>query len=204
MLAYQLERIALRDRRSRDFTQSCSAARPARGDRVVPGLPLATSPRAHVSRAGPAARRSRRPLGDAPQPGDQPVDLSLPPRTFCSTGSTTPEDMPEDEPGPADFAGKFQQVTAPVMAKGLEDTTFYVYNRLVSLNEVGGEPVRFGSTAEAAPSLEHRASRAGFPTRSHAALNPRHQAERGRPGPDQRAVRDSRRWFAGRRALVAS
>ena len=39
---------------------------------------------------------------------------------------------------------KLQQVTGPVMAKGLEDTVFYVYNRLVSLNEVGGEPERFG------------------------------------------------------------
>ena len=35
-------------------------------------------------------------------------------------------------------------MTAPVMAKGLEDTAFYIYNRLVSLNEVGGEPDRFG------------------------------------------------------------
>jgi (1->4)-alpha-D-glucan 1-alpha-D-glucosylmutase len=42
------------------------------------------------------------------------------------------------------FTGQFQQVTAPVMAKGLEDTAFYVYNRLTSLNEVGGDPGRFG------------------------------------------------------------
>jgi (1->4)-alpha-D-glucan 1-alpha-D-glucosylmutase len=42
------------------------------------------------------------------------------------------------------FAGQFQQVTSPVMAKGLEDTAFYVYNRLTSLNEVGGDPNRFG------------------------------------------------------------
>ncbi len=42
------------------------------------------------------------------------------------------------------FVGKFQQVTAPVTAKGIEDTAFYVYNRLASLNEVGGDPARFG------------------------------------------------------------
>ncbi len=47
------------------------------------------------------------------------------------------------------FAGKFQQVTAPVTAKGIEDTAFYVYNRLISLNEVGGEPARFGVPATA-------------------------------------------------------
>ncbi len=46
------------------------------------------------------------------------------------------------------FAMKFQQVTAAVMAKGLEDTAFYRYNRLVSLNEVGGDPRRFGTTIE--------------------------------------------------------
>ncbi|GFO53445.1 maltooligosyl trehalose synthase [Geomonas sp. Red276] len=47
------------------------------------------------------------------------------------------------------FAMKFQQITGPVTAKGLEDTAFYVYNRLVSLNEVGGMPARFGTTREA-------------------------------------------------------
>jgi len=44
---------------------------------------------------------------------------------------------------------RFQQITAPVMAKGVEDTAFYVYNRLVSLNEVGGSPDRFGLSLEA-------------------------------------------------------
>lgn len=42
------------------------------------------------------------------------------------------------------FAMKFQQYTGPLMAKGLEDTSFYRYNRLMSLNEVGGDPRRFG------------------------------------------------------------
>lgn len=40
---------------------------------------------------------------------------------------------------------KFQQCTGPVMAKGLEDTAFYIYNRLIALNEVGGEPQHFGT-----------------------------------------------------------
>ncbi len=43
-----------------------------------------------------------------------------------------------------DFVMRFQQLTGPVMAKGVEDTAFYVYNRLVSLNEVGGSPDQFG------------------------------------------------------------
>jgi (1->4)-alpha-D-glucan 1-alpha-D-glucosylmutase len=46
------------------------------------------------------------------------------------------------------FAMKFQQFTSPVMAKGLEDTAFYRYNRLVSVNEVGSDLHRFGTTAE--------------------------------------------------------
>lgn len=47
------------------------------------------------------------------------------------------------------FAMKFQQYTGPVMAKGLEDTSFYRYNRLISLNEVGGDPRRFGVSVAA-------------------------------------------------------
>jgi (1->4)-alpha-D-glucan 1-alpha-D-glucosylmutase len=42
------------------------------------------------------------------------------------------------------FCMKFQQLTGPVMAKGVEDTAFYIYNRLVALNEVGGDPTQFG------------------------------------------------------------
>ena len=40
----------------------------------------------------------------------------------------------------AHVRARFQQFTAPVMAKGVEDTAFYRYNRLVSLNDVGGDP----------------------------------------------------------------
>jgi len=46
------------------------------------------------------------------------------------------------------FVMKFQQLTGPVMAKGVEDTSFYVYNRLISLNEVGGHPEQFGGSVE--------------------------------------------------------
>lgn len=42
------------------------------------------------------------------------------------------------------FVMRLQQYTGPLMAKGVEDTALYVYNRLVSLNEVGGNPERFG------------------------------------------------------------
>jgi (1->4)-alpha-D-glucan 1-alpha-D-glucosylmutase len=48
-----------------------------------------------------------------------------------------------------DFAMRFQQFSAPVAAKGVEDTAFYTFNRLVSLNEVGGDPEQFGMTVRA-------------------------------------------------------
>ena len=48
-----------------------------------------------------------------------------------------------------DFVMRFQQITGPVMAKGMEDTAFYLYNRLASLNEVGGSPERLGIPLEA-------------------------------------------------------
>ena len=61
-----------------------------------------------------------------------------------------PDNMNEEhKPAWLDFVKRFQQITGPVMAKGVEDTAFYVYNRLVSLNEVGGSPERFGITLEA-------------------------------------------------------
>ncbi len=50
--------------------------------------------------------------------------------------------------GLIDFVMRFQQITSPVMAKSIEDTLFYVYNRLVSLNEVGGSPAIYGLTLE--------------------------------------------------------
>jgi|HubBroStandDraft_6_1064221.scaffolds.fasta_scaffold16115_3 (1->4)-alpha-D-glucan 1-alpha-D-glucosylmutase len=45
---------------------------------------------------------------------------------------------------PAGFVTRFQQTTPAIMAKGVEDTAFYRYCRLISLNDVGGDPSRFG------------------------------------------------------------
>jgi (1->4)-alpha-D-glucan 1-alpha-D-glucosylmutase len=46
------------------------------------------------------------------------------------------------------FIMRFQQLSGPLMAKGIEDTLFYVYNRLLALNEVGGNPGKFGVTLD--------------------------------------------------------
>lgn len=56
-------------------------------------------------------------------------------------------------------AMKFQQLTGPVMAKAVEDTAFYRYFRLVSLNEVGGEPHRFGTSPAAFHHLNQERAR---------------------------------------------
>ncbi len=49
-----------------------------------------------------------------------------------------------DRDAPARFVTRFQQTTPAIMAKGVEDTAFYRYCRLISLNDVGGDPSRFG------------------------------------------------------------
>ncbi len=53
-----------------------------------------------------------------------------------------------EKPGLEEFVIRFQQQTGPVMAKGVEDTAFYRYFRLSALNEVGGDPARFGLELE--------------------------------------------------------
>ena len=54
-----------------------------------------------------------------------------------------------EERGRDEFVTRFQQTTGPVHAKGVEDTAFYRYFRLAALNEVGGDPGRFGLDADA-------------------------------------------------------
>jgi (1->4)-alpha-D-glucan 1-alpha-D-glucosylmutase len=77
-------------------------------------------------------------------------------RTYVRGGHAEPEDLAVlREAGlewlldaPAEFVTRFQQTTPPVMAKGVEDTAFYRYLRLLALNDVGGDPGRFSITVE--------------------------------------------------------
>src|SRR5262249_31561132 len=83
---------------------------------------------------------------------------------------------PEQRKEYLDFAMKFQQYTGPVQAKGLEDTAFYRYNVLVSLNEVGGDPQRFGGPA----AQFHGTNRRRMETRPHTMLaTATHDTKRG-------------------------
>lgn len=57
----------------------------------------------------------------------------------------------------ADLVDRFQQLCGPAMAKGMEDTAFYCYPHLLSLNEVGGAPDRFGTSVEELHAFNQRA-----------------------------------------------
>ncbi len=60
-----------------------------------------------------------------------------------------PDSLPgEDRERWVQVVRRFEQFTVPLMAKGVEDTAFYYYNRLLALNEVGGDPRRFGIAPE--------------------------------------------------------
>jgi (1->4)-alpha-D-glucan 1-alpha-D-glucosylmutase len=74
------------------------------------------------------------------------------------------------------FAMKLQQLSGPVMAKGVEDTAFYRYNRFIALNEVGGAPERFG----VAPAIFHKANATRAQNWPHAMLaTATHDTKRG-------------------------
>jgi (1->4)-alpha-D-glucan 1-alpha-D-glucosylmutase len=74
------------------------------------------------------------------------------------------QELADDDPAARNLdrqiVTRFQQLTAPLMAKGFEDTALYVYNRLLSLNDVGGAPHQFGrSAADFHTFVNQRASR---------------------------------------------
>ncbi len=92
-----------------------------------------------------------------------------------------------EEPAADELAMRFQQLTPAAMAKGVEDTAFYRHHRLVALNEVGGDPGRFGTSVAAV----HREAGGGgcrFAGGHAVAVDPRHQAQRRRPRPAGAAV----------------
>ena len=148
VLANQLDRIAERTGATRDFT--AQRLRDALKE-VVACFPVY---RTYVTRAGLSARgralhragRSRRP-GSAGEPRTAEIFDFL--REVLLAKRQAPLGIPRPRSASRASRCKFQQFTGPVMAKGVEDTAFYRYNRLVSLNEVGGDPRQFGSSVAA-------------------------------------------------------
>jgi (1->4)-alpha-D-glucan 1-alpha-D-glucosylmutase len=98
---------------------------------LPPQGPADAAARDHVEHAVEAAQTSARHRSDA---------IALVGRLALAEGP----------PGPAaqEFVTRFQQTCGPVMAKGVEDTAFYRYLRLTALNEVGGDPGRFGTSVQ--------------------------------------------------------
>jgi (1->4)-alpha-D-glucan 1-alpha-D-glucosylmutase len=154
VLAHMLDRIAESNRKSRDFT--LESVRDVIAE-VVACFPVYRTyvdedgwmpeDRAVVERAIARARR-RNPamegsLFDFFLEVMLPRDLTAEPvPNERRTGY--PPASPEEVRARLRFAMKFQQYTGPVQAKGLEDTAFYRYNVLISVNEVGGDPERLG------------------------------------------------------------
>ena len=139
VLARRLDRISEQHRWSRDFT--ASSLHLALGEVIAcfpvyrtyvqaDTLSIGDGDRLHVLRAVREAKRRNRSTSESVF--DFLCDLLL---------LRDPEGLPEaDQAERREFVMRLQQLTGPVMAKGLEDTVFYRYYPLASLNEVGGRP----------------------------------------------------------------
>jgi (1->4)-alpha-D-glucan 1-alpha-D-glucosylmutase len=143
VLANQLTRIALSKRRTCDFT--LNSLRDALAE-VVACFPVY---RTYVTSAGASdkdARYIRSAIASAKwrSPAADTSIFDFVSEVLLTTIAEGHD--PAYRNAVTSFAMKFQQFTGPVMAKGLEDTAFYRYNRLVSLNEVGSDLHRFGTT----------------------------------------------------------
>jgi (1->4)-alpha-D-glucan 1-alpha-D-glucosylmutase len=149
-LAHQLDRIAERNRRCRDFTLisltfalreviACLCVYRT----YITGPESVTSQDRQVIEEAVAEAKRRN-----PRTADELFDFVLDAVLLRGV-----QDFPEaDRPRLVEWALKFQQLTGPVMAKSVEDTVFYTWNRLASLNEVGGSPDRYGVS----PAALHR------------------------------------------------
>src|SRR3954464_9650982 len=142
VLGNLLDRLSEQNRWYRDFTlealsrtvRETIACFPVYRTYVEPGQPVSDEDRQIVERAIAAAKRRNPAMEESIFNFLRDVLLLRSPQDLDAAGRAAH----------AQFVLKFQQTTSPVMAKGLEDTLFYIYNRLPALNEVGGEPQQFG------------------------------------------------------------
>jgi (1->4)-alpha-D-glucan 1-alpha-D-glucosylmutase len=145
-LGHQLDRISERDRRSRDFTlnsltgaiREIMACFPVYRTYVTRDA-VPDRDRRYIELATARAKRKNPAISESIFNFVRDILLLKPVEQLDDSGR---EALYR-------FVGTFQQTTGPVMAKSVEDTAFYIYNRLVSLNEVGGDPERFGITVAA-------------------------------------------------------
>jgi (1->4)-alpha-D-glucan 1-alpha-D-glucosylmutase len=142
ILGDMLDRLSEKNRWFRDFTlealaravRETIACFPVYRTYVEPGQPVSDEDRAVIERAVTTAKRRNPALEESVFNFLRDILLFR-----------FPENLDDEARAEhAHFVLKFQQSTGPIMAKGLEDTAFYIYNRLAALNEVGGEPQHFG------------------------------------------------------------
>ena len=147
VLGNMVDRLSEQNRWYRDFTlealaravRETIACFPVYRTYLAPGRPVREEDRQVVERAVAAAKR-RNPV----------IEESVFNFVRDILLFRFPENLDEEaRAAHTDFVLKFQQATGPIMAKGVEDTAFYIYNRLAALNEVGGEPQQFGLSVDA-------------------------------------------------------
>ncbi len=145
MLARRLERIAAAHRHWRDFTLvsltraliEIIAAFPVYRTYLRSGVTPADEDVRQVSVAVRLARRRA-------APGLDPTIFEFIQDILLLSLPVTEAERSEHER----FALRFQQLTGPVMAKAVEDTAFYRYQRMIALNEIGADPAEFGISLE--------------------------------------------------------
>jgi (1->4)-alpha-D-glucan 1-alpha-D-glucosylmutase len=142
VLGNMVDRLSEQNRWYRDFTlealaravRETIACFPVYRTYLAPGRPVNDQDRQVVERAVAAAKRRNPAIEESVFNFLRDILLFR-----------FPENLDDDaRAAHTHFVLKFQQATGPIMAKGLEDTVFYIYNRLAALNEVGGEPQQFG------------------------------------------------------------
>lgn len=147
VLGNMLDRLSEQNRWYRDFTlealsrtvRETIACFPVYRTYLAPGEPVTEEDRQIVERAIAAAKRRNPAMEESIFNFLRDVLLFRFPPNLDATARAEH----------THFVLKFQQATGPIMAKGLEDTVFYIYNRLSALNEVGGEPQQFGAGVDA-------------------------------------------------------
>jgi (1->4)-alpha-D-glucan 1-alpha-D-glucosylmutase len=156
VLAREFHLLAVRDKRTRDFSLNGILAAL---EEVIAAFPVY---RTYVSMRGVGADDRRYidwAIAQARRRWHR-ADISI--FDFLRAVLTGEAAEPGGDPSPADAlrtAMHFQQVTGPVMAKAVEDTAFYRYVRLLALNEVGGDPRRFGMSVAAFHHLTQQRTR---------------------------------------------
>ncbi len=139
-LAYGLDRISEGDYHTRDFT--FEALREALAE-VVASFPRYRTYLPHDEEDAERVIREAVQRARARNAGAEPTVYAFIGQVLGGRVAPALRDTA------ASWAGRFEQYTASVTAKGIEDTGFYRYVRLAALNEVGGEPEHFGVTPHA-------------------------------------------------------